>query len=63
MAVKDYEEFFDEIITDTDKAICVYDYGQDKDIWLPLSQIEIEEIGNGIIVRMPTWLAEEKGLI
>uniref|UniRef100_A0A6H1ZVA2 Uncharacterized protein n=1 Tax=viral metagenome TaxID=1070528 RepID=A0A6H1ZVA2_9ZZZZ len=61
--MKDYEEFFDAIVTDSEEAICIHDYGQDKDIWLPKSQIEIEEIANGIIIKMPEWLAKEKELI
>jgi hypothetical protein len=49
----------------TDKAILVSDDGdRDNAIWLPLSQIEVEEHQSGIItVTMPEWLAQDKGLI
>lgn len=34
-------------------------------VWLPLSQIEVEESGSGkcVMVTMPEWLAQNKGLI
>lgn len=49
----------------TDKAILVSDDGdRDKAVWLPLSQIEIEERAKGIVeVTLPEWLAMDKGLI
>ena len=51
---------------ETDKAILVSD-DDDKDnaVWLPKSQIEIENDGhkNFITVTMPSWLAKDKGLI
>lgn len=34
-----------------------------KKAWLPRSQIEIEPNGRTVIVTMPRWLAEEKGLV
>jgi hypothetical protein len=42
-----------------EKAI-YFDAGDAKPIWLPLSQIEINDDGS---VTMPEWLALEKGLI
>lgn len=37
---------------------------REKWFWLPLSQIEVEEMPDGsAIVTMPEWLATEKGLI
>lgn len=49
----------------TDKAILVSDDGDwKKAVWLPLSQIEIEEGDkNNITVTCPEWLAKDKGLI
>lgn len=50
----------------TDRAVLVSDTGVKKDaVWLPLSQIEMVQIGRtGVaIVTMPTWLAQEHGLI
>lgn len=36
----------------------------DKDAWLPLSQIEVEDLGKGLVeVTLPEWLAYEKELI
>jgi len=37
---------------------------REKWFWLPRSQIEVEDQPDGtVIVTMPEWLAEEKGLI
>lgn len=48
---------------ETANAIQVHD--GDNLVWLPKSQIEIEETGDGktLIVTLPQWLAEEKGLV
>lgn len=50
---------------ETPKAILVSEDGDKaKAVWLPLSQVEVEPKGNGIVeVTMPNWLAMEKGLI
>lgn len=50
---------------ETEKAIFVSDDGDAKKaVWLPRSQIEIEQKGNGIVeLTMPEWLATEKGLV
>jgi hypothetical protein len=46
----------------TERAILV-DSGSDE-VWLPLSQIEIEDKGDGLLeVTMKERLAREKGLI
>ena len=56
-----YEGNFD-IKYETEKAILI-DAG-DKEVWLPLSQIEIRfEMGVGAIVSMPEWLAIDKELV
>ena len=49
----------------TDKGIRVSATGQQIDAeWLPLSQIEVQEVGGGLVtVTLPEWLALEKGLI
>ncbi len=49
----------------TAKAIRVSDDGDEaKAIWLPLSQVEVEEKRDGmIIVTMPEWLAIQRGLV
>lgn len=47
-----------EIRSQTEKAIQFFD--GDKAVWLPRSQIEINEDGT---VTMPEWLALDKGLI
>jgi hypothetical protein len=47
---------------ETEKAICVSTDGSNS-IWLPKSQIEFAEIGQGQVeVTMPDWLAEQKDL-
>lgn len=50
---------------ETEKAILVSDDGdRDKAVWLPRSQIEIEEKRGGVVVvTLPTWLAKDKGLV
>lgn len=53
----------------TGAAVLVSDDGEEKSaVWLPLSQVEIEAKpakvgGNEIMVTLPTWLAESKGLV
>lgn len=47
---------------ETEKAILV-DAGDNEPVWLPKSQVEYFDDGNGGIVTMPYWLAHEKGLI
>lgn len=51
---------------ETEKALLVSDTGNEDDaVWLPKSQIEIENIGeaNSVVVTLPEWLAHDKGLI
>ena len=49
----------------TDRAVLVND--GDKDVWLPLSQIDYSfldpEPGDTLELLVPEWLAKEKGLI
>jgi hypothetical protein len=53
----------------TGAAVLVSDDGEEKSaVWLPLSQVEIEAKpakvgGNEVMVTLPTWLAQERGLI
>lgn len=49
---------------ETGKAILVSDTGDKKDaVWLPKSQVEIEDDGKTVTVTLPEWLAQDKGLI
>ncbi len=50
---------------ETERAILVSDDGnKDHAVWLPKSQIEIEEEKDGfILVSLPEWLALEKNLV
>lgn len=51
-----------EILRESDRAILVSD--GDVEEWLPKSQLEYEgEVGQTVVVTMPEWLAQEKGLI
>ena len=50
---------YDEIVRETDAAICVKIDG--KDHWLPKSQIEHDEAGK--TVSVPEWLALNQGLV
>ena len=53
------EIIYDEIIRQTDRAI-QYKIGDVK-IWVPISQIKHEDLGNHI-VELPMWLIESDGL-
>lgn len=49
---------------ETEGAVMVSDTADPADaVWLPKSQIEIEEDGAVHTVSLPEWLAKEKGLI
>ena len=50
---------------ETDKAVLVSDDGNKMHaVWLPKSQIEIEDKGKGVLeITLPIWIAKEKGLI
>jgi hypothetical protein len=50
---------------ETPGAVLVSDDGdRDNAKWLPRSQIEIEEKGDGVVViTLPVWLAKQEGLI
>lgn len=50
---------------ETPKAVLVSDDGENHNaVWLPKSQVEVEVIkGNEVIVTLPHWLAQERGLI
>ncbi len=51
-----------EILRESDRAILVSD--GDVQEWLPKSQIEYEgEVGQTVVVTIPTWLAQDKNLI
>lgn len=49
----------------TSKALLVSDDGEkDGAVWLPLSQIEVEEKGRGrAVITAPVWLLTDKGLV
>ena len=56
--------------TETDRAVCVREDDGDDDIWLPLSQVEIErkdggELRRGCVAVLtgPEWLLTDKGLL
>lgn len=46
---------------ETERAWLV-DVGEEKPVWIPKSQAEIDE-AHGTILTLPEWLAREKGLI
>lgn len=53
-------------MAETDSAILVSETGERENaVWLPKSQIEVENAGhaNFVTVTMPDWLAKAKGLI
>jgi len=48
----------------TERAVLVSDDGdRESAVWLPLSQVEIDDDGSNHIITLPEWLAQEKGLI
>lgn len=49
----------------TEKALLVsLDGDRRKAVWLPLSLIEYEDKGKGMLeITLPIWLAEQKGLV
>ena len=52
------------LMGETDSAVWVYD--GDLKVWLPKSQIDIEEgaeMGEQVSILVPEWLAIEKGLV
>jgi hypothetical protein len=55
---------------ETARAVLVSDEPGGEKIWLPLSQIEVEQTGRKtksrlplVTITIPQWLAEEKGLV
>jgi hypothetical protein len=52
----------DEVLTETNKAVLVKI--DEDELWLPKSQIELDENSNGVsVVQLPEWLAIDKGLV
>lgn len=52
----------DKVLTETNKAVLVKI--DEDELWLPKSQIELDENSNGVsIAQMPEWLAINKGLV
>lgn len=49
---------------ETDKAVQVSGSGDREDaVWLPKSQVEIEQSGSYYVITLPEWMAQERGLI
>jgi hypothetical protein len=48
----------------TELSIRVSKHGEDSSaVWLPFSEIEVEpKGGRRVLITMPAWLAEKKGL-
>lgn len=57
----DLIEIYGNIKWDTADAILLSDGISEE--WLPMSQIEIRELSNGVEVIMPEWLAKKNGFI
>lgn len=52
------------IHAETDRAILVSEVGGDEKIWLPKSQIEINDRSGDLAeISLPGWLANEKDLV
>ena len=54
---------FDRLVRETDSAylISIGDFEDEKEYWLPKSQVDMGE--DETFVMVPEWLALEKGLI
>jgi hypothetical protein len=54
-----------EVTSRTEKAVLVHTGDKGGAVWLPLSQIEIQNSGFAGVetITLPEWLALEKGLI
>lgn len=54
-----------QLHAETEKAIRVSDDGEDENgVWLPKSQVEfVRKKGGIVVVTLPQWLAEQKGLV
>ena len=46
----------------TKKAVLAHLYGRGEDLWLPRSQIEIEDDGDDVIIHIRAWLAEKNNI-
>jgi hypothetical protein len=55
----DQIELWGEVHARTDRAVLWYD--GDKEVWLPLSQIELADDQKSILIG--EWLAVDKGLV
>lgn len=53
--------------TTTAKAVCIRETEDAPDVWLPLSEVEVEpdepRRGQAVTLTGPDWLLQEKGLI
>jgi hypothetical protein len=50
-----------ELRHETDKAFLVFDGA--KEVWLPKSLVEHDDLAGASIFTMPEWLAKREGLI
>lgn len=60
--------FFVKRLHETKQAILITDADDDDAVWLPKSQIEVKdekekEDGTYILIEIPEWLAQDKGLL
>jgi hypothetical protein len=63
MAKNEVVDLACKIEHETEKA-WLLDFGVGKPVWVPKSKVEIETKDNrSAIATMPTWLAEEKGIV
>lgn len=50
----------------TERAVCVRETEDGQDVWLPLSEVEVEgdtRRGKAVTLTAPEWLLTEKGLL
>lgn len=58
-----------QAVSPTSMAICVREEGKLRDVWLPLSLIEVRarlndlDRGDTVTILAPEWLLEREGLI
>lgn len=52
------------LVRETERAILVTDGDLSDAVWLPKSQVEVEEARDGLVdITLPEWLAIERGLV
>jgi len=55
-----------EVLYETEKAFLVSDNDGESSQWIPKSKIDTDPdagVGDTVVIKMPLWLAENKGFV